>query len=271
MIHLILGILLPWSTPPQDVAGKHQPPRELRRYFCFPGGTYLEKTETRTVMFSWDWDRVTLIANVRSEPGVPRRYMKRTEKVPVFLTAVAPRYYDSIYVVGVRDDGTTVIEQWTITVALDEDCDPDHLEVQKRPILESRELTYLRACAVEPGGRFLIAQHHETRELWRVSLPSGEYTTLLTPALCPSLNEYDVVQYERHVTGGSAYLIQGNGGHEFRHWVSSTLVLWDPDGNGLPDSMELLDAAEWRASGYATVEVWEPLNEFYPLFHPRRP
>src|SRR5262245_46390507 len=101
MTHLTLGMLLLLSSLTQEVGAKHQPPRDLRRYFCYPTGAYLDKTATRTLMFSWDWDRVELIANVRSEPGAPSRQIRQVEKVPVFLTAVAPRYYDSLYLVGV--------------------------------------------------------------------------------------------------------------------------------------------------------------------------
>src|SRR5262245_64506853 len=98
-----LGLLVLLSSATQEDGAKHQSRQDLRRWFCYPGGEYLEKAETRTLMFSWDWDEVTLIANDRSEPQDPTRQIRRVVKVPVFLTAVAPRYYDSLYLVGVRD------------------------------------------------------------------------------------------------------------------------------------------------------------------------
>jgi hypothetical protein len=228
----------------------------------------LNSLPTTYVTYQWygESNEVDFQVYWRSSPTATwNAPLEHTETVSYYITAVAPLYsgnWDSLYVIGVLGDGTTVIEKWQLAIT-----NSPSITVSKNFILSSAALTNIRAAAVAPNDQFLIVQRHETQEILRIDLSPdvpGPPTVLLMPSQYPNLAYYDVITWRRHTTQGDVFLIeQGRGTDVSDH--SGSILIWDADLDGVPNSVEELTATQFHARGYDDGGLWQPDLTLYAI------
>lgn len=247
------------------VVAQYVPPPELSRDAV--QGTYLNHLPTIYEMYSWNADtkEVSFLVFWRPNPTVPwKEPVEHIETVSYYITAIAPIYgidWNSLYVIGTNIDGKTIIEKWKVIIT----GFPDgalKVTVQKDQVVTSPTLTHIRAAAASPNDQFLIVQRHETKEILKLSLPSGSTSVLLTPTSYPNLQYYDCIQWQKHTTAGDAFrILQGRNGDRIDH--PGSILVWDADLDGTPNLVEELTPDQYRNRGYLDGGVWEPLRTLY--------
>ncbi|MBI3843547.1 MAG: hypothetical protein HY292_02800 [Planctomycetes bacterium] len=238
---------------------QYVPPRELVR-----NGTWssipLNNFPDRYVVYSWlpQSRQVRFVIFWKPTPSSAWKSLEHTETVSYYMTAVAPLYsglWDSLYVIGVNVDGKTIIEKWKVVITLT--GGEPKVAVKRAQVLVSATLTHIRAAAAAPNDQFLIIQRHETQEILKLSLPSGVTTTLLTPAQYPNLKYYDVIRWRRHNSLGDVFCVsQGRSTDDLDH--PSSILMWDVNLDGVPNSVEELTPAQAAAHGFDQGDVWQP-------------
>src|SRR5262245_5185774 len=151
----------------------YQPPPELYRDQGPLGRPMvLKRTASDAVTISCrERNRKVLITDSSKAPSVLERKLTVIEEsVTYFITSIAPVFsgnYDTLYVFGVVDSGETVIEKWRIILSKNIQGELLHISVNRVHMFTNSAFTHLRAAAAPPVGNFLIAQKHESGEIWR--------------------------------------------------------------------------------------------------------
>ncbi|MEQ8767576.1 MAG: hypothetical protein RL885_26965 [Planctomycetota bacterium] len=179
-----------------------------------------------------------------------------------------------LYVAGVHDNGTVVIERWRFSYpALGQPGGGGgYVPLANRPMpVVTRSVLYMaspgigpiRALEVDPQNRFLLLISHGDSTLFRLDVPSPhQLTPILNVGQQPQLADVRSILYRKHPTEGPKYVLS-----ELIYWKhaqsldrvanSKTLLLSDPNDDGTFDSTELLTRSEWSNRGYHLSESWE--------------
>lgn len=229
----------------------------------------LEATDQTRIYFSWNGTKTVDIkvyhrASASNPWGTPQN---KTETTSFYVSAVGPSYYNALYVCGVYGTAAnpmTTIEKWSVLVP----ATPSGqfgIAINKQLVLSSASYTHLEACAVDPNEDFLLAKHHESGEVWRIALPSGSVTTIASPTSYPNLWNYNFMKWEFHSQQGHVFrLINNKSGYDLP--LGQTLLLWDSNLDGNPDTIEEIDDAEAEARGYFDSSRWLPDSRFHAHF-----
>ena len=162
-----------------------------------------------------------------------------------------------LFAVGRWSDGEIAIERWTIALPAETTRASKGLALKKERLPSPTGTGTLRACAIAPRGEVLIAQRDDTGDVLRIDLATGRSQVLFATTQFASLGRCNTMVWHRHADGAPAFLMV----HVDWGCVQTgdrTVILWDRDQDGVPESCEeVLDDA-WIERGYNADGQWWP-------------
>lgn len=224
----------------------------------------LDKSEARDLSCLARTSARTVYLRLYSEnPDGTWRTQHKTHSISFNLTAVAPKYPDTLYLIGSMDPGDTVVEQWVIREVATP-TGQTQMSVSKSSVLTSPELTHIRACAADQSQSpsFLICQKHETGEVFKLSLPSGKWQALLSTSEY-NLPYYDTIQWWKHVIKGNVFILSRQSNY-YDGATPKYVLMWDSSSDGVPDNVESIDESTWVQRGYEEASSWIPMKTWFP-------
>lgn len=251
-------------------AGDYVPVPALARADGMNSRSVLVGEPTLRISYSWhDIEKtIALKARDRATPSSAwNKAVDREESVAYYMTAVAPIYAErALIVVGVQgtaESPETTIEKWKVRTQTVFPSGDLSIRVTKEHILTDHSLTHLLSAAAGQDGSFLIAHHLESREVWKIDLQSGQRVTVATPGDHPGLTKFNSIVWKRHAILGDAFIFGlGRRLNYNDPRYDRTLVFWDSDSNGIPESIEDFSASEYVAAGHLDISVWHPDKQF---------
>lgn len=186
-------------------------------------------------------------------------------------TAVEPRAANGqlthLYLAGMHDNGTAVIERWTFVYGSTPPGAP-YVPLAQRPLPAVQRTTLLlstahgtiRSLGVDPESRFLLFLTYESPAVWKLALPSKNVTLLYDATTMPALAHKGAIRFRTHVTEGRQVHLTNRQPYQrpdpaLPHPI---VVLRDPDNDGTFDSSWVPTDAEWDAGGYNLADSWTP-------------
>ena len=253
------------------VSGSHAT-TQLTEDYAFPAGLVvpgqygvLQSSSSETICYDWSpgTHRVDLRGSWRASTADPWQAVESHERTALALTAIAPVWFDTLYVLGTEASGSTVIERWSISFGTARSPGAPSFLVERSPVLTSARLTHVQACAAAQDHSCLLALHHESREIWRIDLRSGATCTVLTPTQYPLLRDCGSIRWARHRARGMVFLVEPGLDGSCEFGGSPVLLLWHADHGENFTRIEEIPEAEWIRRGYSSIEAWYPDSTLY--------
>jgi|GEM_PF-2378428 len=213
-------------------------------------------------IFSFSMKRVTIFwkwrLDVSDDWKSKEQFVDSTYEI---LEALAP-INEYMYVVGISDQGETIVERWKfvyslpykITIEGEEPVvDWSLPQIKKKELYRGTELTHICDLSSDPKGRFLLLFTWESRTVYQMDINTGHYTYLFGPTELPEIQMYRRISPGNHVTEGYIYSMYRNASWQPFYpkgnavlvngeryvWVSDTVIFRDQDRNGILDSQSL--------------------------------
>jgi hypothetical protein len=237
-----------------------------------------QMTETPELKVWYERESFTNSITIEAQQGkscsARERRLGTVEFASFMITADAPLPIEAqtrgplqLFAVGRLSGGATAIERWTIALPAETAPPSTRLAVTKERLPAPPGTGMVRACAIGPRGEVLIAQRDDTGDVLRIDLATGRSQTLFASAQFASLCPCNAIEWHRHAERGPAFLLI----HVDRGCSQTgdrTMILWDRNEDGIPESCEeVLDEA-WIDRGYNGENQWSPPT--FPRFSPSR-
>lgn len=186
---------------------------------------------------------------------------------------------NELFVAGVYDAGDAVVEKWTFTYPdpavgskpVDSRMGRAYAPLADRPLPTMTPERLYRGTAIgrirtlepDPEGRFVLLLTRENPTLYRIGFLGGAVrppTPELSQATMPYLASCGVVSVSQHATEGRHYNVYpGNRWHADLSTSPSTIILRDPDNDGVFGPPEFVSSQQWTRYGYDAYTAWARL------------
>ncbi len=214
---------------------------------------------------------ITLVRKERQSAALaaPWSIQEQSLSASFTPTAIEPRVSGGqlthLYLAGMHDNGTAVIERWAFVYGTTTPGAP-YVPLSQRPLptvqrsvlLLSTAYGTIRGLGVDPENRFLLFLTYGAPALWKVALPSKSVTMLHDATTLPALAHKGSIRFRTHVTEGRQVHLTNRQPYQRpdTSLPDPIVVLRDPDNKGVFDSHWVPTNAEWIDGGYNLAEAW---------------
>ncbi len=221
--------------------------------------------------------QVVIDRQERESPSAPwaKQHQVLTTSFPI--SSAKSRCDEEIWVAGSAAPQNATIERWALHHPMRQTGSGQYIALDQRRLPEDRRSTfysgsdygYVADLAVDPEGRFLlllfVSFDGSSKRLYQWHLPIAPPPSYLGPpvlladsASLPELSLIEQVSVAQHESEGRKYVLSSvRRGTDV--WVAAdviTILLSDPENDGVLSPPIVFTAAEWAAAGYKSEGAW---------------
>jgi hypothetical protein len=249
----------------------------------------------QTYLFATGSGSISVLRHERPDAQSDWVIHKDEFTVSYHVTAICCREGgDDLFVAGMQDDGTSVIERWSFLLppgrqSLRFAGSPppigNPLPIYSASIVISGGGSYVppgtysrypdprrrllfsgttgpfTAMEVDPEGRFLLTYNLQEAAIQVMALDASPLalTTAYASGTHPQLDQIASIEAREFDGEGRKYLLRRKYGHSFPRSQEVYGIISDPENDGLLNSLQFFDAASFSASPYGQWSDWRLL------------